>query len=85
MVITFDNLTKCEDICQVVYQKTCNSTCPSYTNLYVREKYKTEKIIIFDLINMGIIIVLRSLVLCQKYNKNTVFSNYHEETEPLIV
>jgi hypothetical protein len=85
LIITLDNVTKCEDVCQVVYQKTCNYTCPSYTNLYIREKYKAEKIFIFDLINVGFIIVLRSLVLCPKYNKSTIFSNYHEETEPLIV
>lgn len=85
LILNLDNATKCEEICDVVYQKTCNSTCPAFTSLYTQEKNKTEKIFIFDIINLGVIILLRSVVLCPKYNKSTVFSNYHEETEPLIV
>lgn len=85
LIVTFDNVTKCDQLCNVIYKRTCNSTCPSYRNLYLKEKYKAQKIFTFDMINMGIIIVLRSLILCPKYNKSTVFSNYHEETEPLIV
>tara|TARA_B100000902_G_C27307177_1_gene916191 strand:+ start:1989 stop:2705 length:717 start_codon:yes stop_codon:yes gene_type:complete len=84
-IVLLDNSSQCEQLCEYVHKKTCDNTCPSYTNLYAKEEYKVQKLFMFDLINNVIIIILRSVVLCHKYNKKTVFSDYHEETEPLIV
>lgn len=84
-IILLDTVTQCDQICEYVHNKVCDNTCPSYTNLFLRKKHTIENILLFDILNLGLIIILRSLVLCLKYNKKTVFSNYHEETEPLIV
>lgn len=78
-----DSQSDCENLCMYVHKKTCNAKCPTY-HFYTDLTYNISKLMLFDFINLCCIILLRSLVLCQKYNKKTVFDNYHEETQPLI-
>ena len=83
LIFILDASEQCENICLYVHKKSCDQSCPSFSNTYMKDNYIIGKILLFDYINLGLIIILRSLILCQKYNKKTVFSDY-EEKKPLI-
>lgn len=83
IIYMLNNSSQCEELCMFIHKTTCNANCPLYSQSYSNVMKNAGKLLIFDYANLGIIIVLRSLVLCHKYNKKMVFTDY-EETEPLL-
>ena len=85
---TLNTFSACQDLCFIQEMKACNASCFNYHNIYKHERNRLIKLFIFDLINLGSIIIIRAFILCHKYNKKTVFSNYHEgeedSQEPLL-
>lgn len=82
IILMIDTEMICSKTCLLSFNSSCDSLCPVFM-LFENNTNIVSQNFIYDMINLGIVILIRSIVICPKYNRKIVFKNM-EEHQSLI-